>query len=773
VHLTRDETNGVPVGIRRERPAEQEGSARRIALVRARTSTERRLIERWAQDQTAVELIDLDDPVLACEFESGESDDPLVGPVQVTWLPRERDGQRRVLATDLLALTHPLRPWPLVQARIAKREPDRARVIAGEPASVSELRRRFAKETGGGSGDALAEFVRRQAILAGDRAERAVIGDRYKVPRLVAEQITASARFRNEVARLAERLERPFDTVLANAESCLRELAAVQSPVAIDLFRFVLGPMHARAWTVETDVDSLERLRDLNRASALVFLPSHRSYVDPLVLGEVLHRHDFPRNHLLGGDNMSFFPIGPLGRRAGVIFIRRNFGDDQIYKLAVREFLGYVVSKRFNIEWYIEGGRSRTGKLRPPRYGLLHYLVRAIEDGRSEDVQLVPVSISYEYMQEVGAIAEEHGGRAKRREGFMWLLEYIRAQRRHVGAARVVFGEPFSLRAALTDAGEGPAQLEKVAFAVAEGINRATPVTASSLVTYALLGARERALTLDEVCRVTGPLLQYAQRRAIPGPVVELHSPQRVREALDALVEAGVAETDDGGPEQVWRVIHGGHHEAAFFRNGAVHWFVSRAILELALLPRGGGELDEPALEAGFSDALALRDLLKFEFFFLPKARFLEELTLELSIIAPDGYEGRSAAAILDAAPMLLADRVLRSFIEAQLVVAQLLATSDPGRPFDLDSFLSKCLALGRHLLLRGRIASPDSVSRELYSGAVKLAANRGLCDPGDEELSRRRHAWLEEVQELSDRLTQLAALDSTKLEGVLDVRPR
>jgi glycerol-3-phosphate O-acyltransferase len=547
----------------------------------------------------------------------------------------------------------------------------------------------------------------------------------------------------------------------------------VQSPVAIDVFRFVLGPMHARAWTVETDVDSLERLRALNQTSALVFLPSHRSYVDPLVLGEVLHRQDFPRNHVLGGDNMSFFPIGPLGRRAGVIFIRRNFGDDQIYKLAVREFLGHIVSKRFNLEWYFEGGRSRTGKLRPPRYGLLHYLVRAIEDGRADDVQLVPVSITYEYMQEVGAIAAEHGGRAKRREGFMWFLEYVRAQRRHVGTARVRFGDPLSLREALSDAGEGPARLEKVAFAVADGINRATPVTASSLVTYALLGARERALTGGEVCRVTGPLLDYAERREIPGPVVELHRPERVREALDALVAAGVAEVYDGGPEPVWRVAQGGHHAAAFFRNGAIHWFVSRAIVELALLARGESELDEAALEAALKDALAVRDLIKFEFFFAPKDRFLEQLRLELSIMAPDGVEGSSADAILGAAPTLLADRVLRSLIEAQLVVARLLGGFDPASPFDRDPFLTEALDLGRHLLLRGRIASPDSVSRELYAGAVKLAANRGLLGTGGEELRRSRRAWLDELERLADLLAVIAELDAAKLEGVLDAGAR
>src|SRR5207302_688376 len=136
--------------------------------------------------------------------------------------------------------------------------------------------------------NAFASFVSRQAMLALERAEREVIGDRYKVPRLVAEQIAESADFRARLATLADSLSRPRDEVLKDAIECLHELAAVQSRLAIDVFRTVMGPLHKRAWTVDVDAEGLERLRETNRRHALVFLPSHRSYADPLVLAQVL-----------------------------------------------------------------------------------------------------------------------------------------------------------------------------------------------------------------------------------------------------------------------------------------------------------------------------------------------------------------------------------------------------------------------------------------------------------------------------------------------------
>ena len=756
------------------RPAPGNASDRVVVLVEARTPTERELVVRWARDaHPGARVVDQSDPALG---ECLQDDaDPLVVPARVTWLPPDPDGSRAFgAAADLVALASPRRPPAMLQRRIAGRSPERARVTAGEPAHALELREHFDEETGGAAGPAaFAAFVARRAMLACDRAERRVIGERYKVPRLVAEQITASGRFRERVAALAGRLERPFDDVLAEASVDLEELAAVQSPPAIDAFRAAMAPLHRRAWTVDEDVGTLERLRELNRRHALVFLPSHRSYADPLVLADVLHRHDFPRNHVLGGNNMAFWPIGPLGKRAGLIFIRRSFGHDEVYKLAVREYFGHLVAKRFNLEWYIEGGRTRTGKLRPPRYGLLRYLVRAMEDRDVEDVILVPTSIVYEQLQEVGAMAAEQGGAAKHREGIGWLVGYVRAQSRDAGAARVRFGDPLSLRQALADAGEGSAQLEKVAFRICVGINRASPVTATSLVTFALLGVRDRALTLVQVQRVVAPLLDHMEVRGIPGPLEDLHLREGLRKTLDALQRAGVVSCFDGGAEPVWSIAPSRHHVAAFYRNGAVHHSVNRAVVELALVRLANDPSVEDGFDEGWQDALRLRDLLKFEFFFTRKQRFQQQVQDELEWFGwpRDRTDLTQAAAadLLAGASILVANRALRSFLDAQLVVAGCLARRDPRQAFERDAFLTQCLGYGRQLLLQARIVGAESVSRDLFEGALRLAANRDLLDPGREDLSGRRFAWLAEVEEVLARLERIGELDAALLEEALD----
>jgi glycerol-3-phosphate O-acyltransferase len=729
-----------------------------VVLHDVRSRTERRLIAEWARAaHPGATVLGVDDGWLADQLD----DDALLVPTRVAWVATpQRNRTRR--ASDVLAHLTPRRPWTLAQPLLARRAPGAVSIVVGEAATLTDLRCRFESERPGGS--SLEEFIARAAILAIDRAERRLVGDRYKVPRRVAEQIASSAGLREKVATLAASLDRPYDAVFGEVQDCLAELVAVQSPAAIDAYRTVLAPMHARAWRVHVDQEGLAPLRALNRNHALVFLPAHRSYADPLVLGEVLHANDFPRNHILGGNNMAIWPIGPLGKRAGVVFIRRANAEDLVYKLALREYLAHLAAKRFNLEWYIEGGRTRTGKLRPPKFGLLAYLTRALKENRTDDVQLVPVSIVYDHMYEVLALSDEQGGTAKAAEGTRWLARYVRGQLRNRGNAWVRFGEPFSLRQALEDAGEGNAQLEKVAFRICDGINRATPMTPTALVTFALLGTHNRALTLAEVRRVALPLLDYLDERGVAGPAGSLRSDARLLETLDQLVDVGVATRFADGPEPVWSVTPGQHRVAAFYRNAALHHLVTRAIVELTLLEVSRRDPVSNPVETAYAEALRLRDLLKFEFFFSTTEQFRADVVAELELIDPNWFEQAGteagAARLLASSQVLVAHRAFRSFFDAQLVVAEALRDKDPAVTLDEDALLRECLGLGQQMWLRGRLHRADSVSRELYATALRLARHRGLVVGDSGTVGKARTEFATTVRDVLARMSRIADLE-------------
>lgn len=749
-------------------------AVRLIALVDASGEVEGGLVTDWMgrAEVVPVVVLPLSGSGLAqvlAESEPGS----LVIAARVGWLPRERGGRRRVRWADVVSMVNPRRPPVRAQARIVRREPDRAAVVVAEPATVATLRDRFP----GPQGDAPAfgRFVARQATLALDRAERALLGDRFKVPRHVVEAVEGSPEFRRDVAELAVRLNLPPAEVTAKATADLGELVASMSPVAVDLLSAALRPLHARAWDVQVDTSGLRRLRELNRRFPLVFLPSHRSYADPLLLADVLAEHDFPRNHVLSGDNLRFWPVGPLAKRAGVVFIRRSFGDDEVYKLAVREYFGFLLAKRFNLEWYMEGGRSRTGKLRPPRYGLLAGVAEAWDKGRCEDVFLVPVSIAYDQLREVAAMAAEQRGAKKQGEGLGWLLSYARAQLSQIGTAHVRFAEPISLRAALEGGEADPAgrrlALQKAAFEVSVGINRVTPVMATALVTLALLGVRDRALTLPQVRRVLEPVRDYVIERGLPHSIDLLDTADGVRRVLAALTAENVVTTYAGGVEPVYAIERGSHLVAAFYRNSAIHHFVDRAIAELMALCAPGHRLDE---------ATRLRDLLKFEFFFPDRETHHAALRAELVRMAVPSQQGSGETAdgrdVLRGAGFRIAHRVLRSFLDAQLVVAERLAARNPRVPVVEKDFLDECGGVGQQMLLQGRLHGPESLSRELFGSALKLAANQDLVDvrvdqQGD-DVAVRREAFAAQLRDVVGKVIEIDEIDAAIRREAAGVEP-
>lgn len=719
-------------------------------------------------------------------------DELLLVPLRVAWHPPSRDGQRAVLLSDLLTLSDPRDPGLLQQHWVVRRHPDRCTVVQGDPATASELRQRW-REAGGANYEVttgLAEFVVRQALLALERAERRIRGARYKVPRLIHEDIVARPTFRGGIVRLSQQLATSEDRVQREATRCLREIAATHSTFVIDLVAHLIHYLYRQGYeeALHYDRSRLAEIYQLAQRHPVIFLPSHKSNLDHLVLQYALHENGHPPNHTAGGINMNFFPVGPLVRRSGVFFIRRTFKDNPIYKFVLRQYIDYLVEKRFPLEWYIEGGRSRSGKLLPPRLGLLAYVVDALRRGKSEDVLLIPVSIAYDQIQDVSDYVSEQRGGAKQRESFGWFLRVVRALRRRYGQIHLNFGEPLSLADAVRDlAGEPDGDgdedslpLQKVAFEVSVRINRATPITPTSLVALALLGTLDQALTAREIAVALRNIVRYVERRGLPTTEgIELDSPQAVQRTLDALVENGVVTCFAEGPEAVYAIGPEQHLTAAYYRNTIIHFFVNGAIAELALLRVGdGAQADGPTaaerVEAFWAEAFRLRDLLKFEFFFADKPTFRGEIEAELALHAPDWVErvgadpGGSLSVLRQVRPFN-AHRVVRPFVEAYAVVADALVHEAAGASIDERALVAKCLARARQYHLQRRIRSAESVSKVLFETALRLAANRGLLVAGGPDVIERRRVFAEEVRDVIRRVNAVGTLAASRFAGLLD----
>ncbi len=593
------------------------------------------------------------------------------------------------------------------------------------------------------------------------------------------DRILDSPDFVRTLAQLSEETGTPIPKLREEASADLKEMAVKPGGLTVsgwDMFTRWLS----RAYKVDYVPEDLEALRELNRTSGLIFLPNHRSYLDPLVLRWAMEQHGFPPNNTLGGANLALWPMSEIGRRNGIVFIRREFRDDHLYRAVLKTYLSHLMENKHNLEWYIEGGRTRTGKLRPPRYGILSYVVDAFADHPDSDVRIVPTSIIYDQQHEVSAISAEEMGGTKKAESIGWLYKFARSQSRRLGRAHLRFGEPLSLSDALTltedDEGNPRPRLAvpKVAFEVCNRINAVTPVTPSAMLTFALLDNGDRAITVEEGRRILQPLLKYIQLRDLPlTQQVNLDDHGPLRDTLRNLVQEGVVTQYDGPAERVFYVSLDHQHEAAFYRNTVIHFFINRAITELAVIQAAEDEAPDIQI-AVWENARRLKDLLKFEFFFPTTREFADQIADEASHMYP-GWElnAFTPEQVLEEArklELVLAHRVIGPFLEAYSVLADELAAAGD-KTVEQKELVETSLSLARQRWLQRTLHTPESISKDYFVNAFQLAKNYGLVSSDEPGLAQRRQEFAEELRLIVRRVDDLRRIAAELGQPVLTER--
>lgn len=216
------------------------------------------------------------------------------------------------------------------------------------------------------------------------------------------------------------------------------------------------------------------------------------------------------------------------------------------------------------------------------------------------------------------------------------------------------------------------------------------------------------------------------------------------------------------GTDPVYQVAENQELVAAFYRNNIIHFLVDRAVAELVVQAAAEGHYPDPVAD-GWQEALRLRELLEFEFFFDDKRTFRHKIHSELALMDEQWTEvlrsPRAAEELLERIRPHLAHRVLASFLEAYLLVADRLAAHPSHEAVEERPFLTDCLDTGRQLLMQQRITSNESLSLELFTTGLRLARHRGLLDPGGEQVADRRIAFARELETLVGRLRRSRTL--------------
>ncbi|WP_348666596.1 glycerol-3-phosphate 1-O-acyltransferase PlsB [Arsenophonus symbiont of Ornithomya chloropus] len=301
-----------------------------------------------------------------------------------------------------------------------------------------------------------------------------------------------------------------------NAINIMEEIAANFSYEAIRITDRILSWTWNRLYQGIT-VQHAERVRQLAQdVNEIVYIPCHRSHMDYLLLSYVLYHQGLVPPHIAAGSNLNFWPIGQIFRHLGAFFIRRSFNGNKLYSNIFREYLSELFSRGYSIEYFIEGGRSRTGRLLAPKTGTLSMTIQAMLREDIHPITIVPIYIGYDHVLEVGSYIKELQGAKKEKENLFTIFKSL-FKLRKLGKSYVNFGQPIKLKNYLNKfipkwhqssniiQTQRPIWLNsavtKLAHNIMVSINNATAVNSINLCATALLASKEGVLTKKQLLK--------------------------------------------------------------------------------------------------------------------------------------------------------------------------------------------------------------------------------------------------------------------------------
>ncbi len=264
-------------------------------------------------------------------------------------------------------------------------------------------------------------------------------------------------------------------------------------------------------------IKSAEQVRKLHHdGHEIVYVPCHRSHMDYLLLSYILYYQGMVPPHIAAGINLNFWPAGPMFRRGGAFFIRRSFNGNKLYTAVFREYLDQLFAKGYSVEYFTEGGRSRTGRLLAPKTGMLAMTVNSVLRGIERPVTLVPVYLGYDHVMEVSTYHKELSGKKKQKES-VWQVFGALRKLGNFGQGYVNFGEPINVQQFLNqqspdwreEVAKDPEQkptwltpaVNQLANKVMTNINSAAAASSVTLTSMVLLAAEQNALERTELER--------------------------------------------------------------------------------------------------------------------------------------------------------------------------------------------------------------------------------------------------------------------------------
>lgn len=418
--------------------------------------------------------------------------------------------------------------------------------------------------------------------------KQSIIGPDLSHRRTLLDELLAAPAVDAAIMTVAEASERPRHRVAAQAYRYASEIASDQSYRVIRFFSIILTWLWNRLYN-GIEVSHLERVRAVSDNAEIVYVPCHRSHIDYLLLSYVLYHNGLALPHIAAGINLNLFLVGPLLRRAGAFFMRRSFKEDLLYKAVFDEYIHLLLSKGYSLEYFVEGGRSRTGGMLTPRPGMINMTLRGYYRDHHRDIQFVPVYFSYERVLEISSYLDERKGHQKKTESLRDLFGVFRYFKLDFGQVSVNFGEPISLEQFLSmrvdsdlemiEPDKHKAICRELGHHIVQGINAAIPVNPTQILATLFVHAGHLEIPEERLRRQLRFLTTLIEADQISSIF-----DQSDAQIIDYFLSTSGAERQLRDGEPMITITPGGLIDMRYYSNSVTHLFVLPSLIANRLI---------------------------------------------------------------------------------------------------------------------------------------------------------------------------------------------
>jgi len=594
-------------------------------------------------------------------------------------------------------------------------------------------------------------MLRRMLLKIFNDHRQTITGPVLKSKAELKENILTGERLRAFLTDHSKSYDLPMSQALKKAEEHLNEIAANYKKTTIKAGNVIVKWLLENIFegiTINTEV--LEKAKKMSRKGPLILVPCHKSHIDYLMVSYILHMNNMPCPHIAAGVNLAFWPLGPFFRTGGAFFLRRTFKGDALYSKVFAEYIHKLLSEGFNIEFFIEGGRSRTGKLLTPKLGFLSILFNSYKNGACDDLIFVPVFIGYDKVPEEKSYVHEIEGGEKKSENLLQVIKARKFLKKKYGRIYIKFNDPLSLKGFLSDKNLSLGKMKRREFhsfckdfgqGILNSIDRMTIVTPHALVAAALLNCEKKRFSNRRFQKQIETYMDYLEARKIALSETLMSNPSHaVEKAFDEYVERKIVErheSDEDSGQSRLSVNAGKRALLDYYKNNCISYFIPAAYTALAILAQDSFQFFAAAMneEYDFLDTLFQSEFSRDT---ENSAESLTGKNMRIFVAAaivmphpsiPDTYnitsEGFRKLKFFAGFAM--------TYLESYLIVLKYLARS-PRKMQEKKELAKKISAFGKRLYKAGQIERIESISDMNCKNALAFFNSQGINNSGNSE---------------------------------------